>query len=266
MIFGMIRPIVAAAALAATTFGAGLARADDVADIQSRGSVNIGIFEDFPPFAIVGTDMALHGYDIDMANAIGEALGVKVNLVPITGQNRIAALDAKKVDVLLSLGYSDERAQALQFAAAYAPYYVAIFAAKDMAIAAPADLSGKSVAVNRGTLDDSQITEAAPKDADIQRFDNYAGVISAFRAKKVDTIFVGNDVGAQVIAADPSAEQKFVLLSSPSRLGVRKGETGLAEKLDALVAAMIADGRMGKMSEEWLKKPLAPADLEDSAG
>lgn len=243
-----------------------LAHADDLADIKAAGKIDIGIFQDFPPFATVGTDMSLQGYDVDMANAIGAALGAKVTLVPITGQNRIAALEADKVDVLLSLGYSDERAKALTFAAAYAPYFVAIFAPKDMAITGPADLSGKSIAVNRGTLDDTQITAAAPADADIQRFDSYAGVISAFLAGKVDAVFTGNDVGAEVIAKREGAEQKFVLLSSPSRLGVRLGETGLADALTEVVEGMKADGKLDAMSQKWLKKPLAPEDLVDSNG
>lgn len=258
----MLKSLLVAAALLLPA----LAQAEDLSAIKAAGTIDIGLFQDFPPFASVGTDMQLHGYDVDMAKAIGAALGAKVNLVPITGQNRIAALQADKVDVLLSLGYSEERAKALTFAAAYAPYFVAVFAPKDMAITSPADLSGKSIAVNRGTLDDTQITAAAPKDADIQRFDSYAGVISAFLAGKVDAVFVGNDVGAEVIAKREGAEQKFVLLSSPSRMGVRTGETGLAEALNALVAAMKADGRLDAMSREWLKKPLAPEDLVDSNG
>jgi polar amino acid transport system substrate-binding protein len=240
--------------------------ADDLASIKAAGTIDIGIFQDFPPFASVGTDLKLKGYDIDMAEAIGKDLGVKVNLVPITGQTRIAALEADKVDVLLSLGFSEERAKALTFAAAYAPYYVASFAGKDQKIASPADLSGKTVAVNRGTLDDSQITAAAPADATIQRFDSYAGVISAFLAGKVDAVFVGNDVGAEVITKKADAEQKFVLLSSPSRIGVRLGEKGLADEITKLVQTMKTDGRLDTMSKTWLGKPMAPEDLVDSNG
>ncbi len=258
-----MKKLLMIAATVLSCLGVGAAQADTLADIKAAGTVKIGIFEDFPPFATIGKDMQLHGYDIDMANAIGKSLGVKVELVPITGQNRIAALDAKKVDILLSLGYSDERAKALTFSASYAPYYVAIFAPKTLAVTKPEDLAGKRVAVNRGTLDDTQITAAAPKEATIERFDNYAGVIQALKAKKVDAIFTGNDVGAQVMESDPAIEQKFVLLSSPSRLGVRKGETGLADALSALVKKMIDDGSLSAMCQTWLKRTLTPADLED---
>ena len=88
------------------------AAADMLDDITKAGVIKIGIFEDFPPFASLGSDMKLQGYDVDMADMLAKALGVKAELVGITGQNRIPFLTEGKVDLLLSIGYSDERAKA----------------------------------------------------------------------------------------------------------------------------------------------------------
>ncbi len=101
-------------------------RRDALADIAKAGTIKVGIFEDFPPFASLGTDMALEGYDVEMAEIIAESLGVKAELVGITGQNRIPSLDEGKVDMLLSIGFSDERAKVVDFADPYAPYYIAV--------------------------------------------------------------------------------------------------------------------------------------------
>ena len=94
----------------------------------------------------------------------------------------------------------------------------------------PADLAGKSIAVNRGTLEDTSVTEVAPKDADIQRFNDYNGVISAFLSGQVQLMVVGNDVGAAVLAKQPASEpeSKFQLLNSPSAMAINKGEDRLA--------------------------------------
>ena len=51
-----------------------------------------GVFEDFPPFSSVGGDMSLKGYDIDVAKILADALKVKLELVGVTGQNRIPYL------------------------------------------------------------------------------------------------------------------------------------------------------------------------------
>src|SRR4051794_32582958 len=116
------------------------ASADSLADIKKAGTVNIGVFEDFPPFSSVGTDMSLHGYDVDVADAVAKALGVKPKLVAVTGQNRIAALQSHKVDILLSVGYSAEREKVIDFTAAYAPYYIAVIGPHSLNVAGPADL------------------------------------------------------------------------------------------------------------------------------
>src|SRR5438132_1594455 len=78
--------------LGVAAIGAGAAAADALDSITKAGTIKIGIFEDFPPFASLGSDMKIQGYDVDMANKLAAALGVKADLVGITGQNRIPFL------------------------------------------------------------------------------------------------------------------------------------------------------------------------------
>src|SRR5271165_5049186 len=238
------------------------ARADALADIKKAGVLKVGIFEDFPPFASAGSDMTLHGYDIDVANDLAKALGVKAQLVGITGQNRIPYLQEHKVDILLSVGQSPEREKVVDFTQSYAPYYIAVLGPPSVAVKSAADLAGKSVGVNRGTLEDSSLTAAAPT-ADIRRFDNYNGVISAFLSGQVQLIAVGNDVGATVLARHPAVtpEQKFELLTSPDHIALNKNEPALKAALDDAIAKMKSDGTLNKISIEWLQKPLDPKDL-----
>jgi polar amino acid transport system substrate-binding protein len=241
----------------------GTAHADTLADIHKSGVLKVGVFEDFPPFASAGTDMSLHGYDIDVANDLAKSLGVKLALVGITGQNRIPYLQEHKVDILLSVGQSPEREKVIDFTQAYAPYYIAVLGPHALQIANASDLAGKTIGVNRGTLEDSSLTEAAPKTADIKRFDNYNGVISAFLAGQVQLIAVGNDVGASVLARHPAIapEQKFQLMSSPDHIALNKNEPALKQALDDAIAKWKTDGTLNKISIQWLQKPLDPKDL-----
>jgi polar amino acid transport system substrate-binding protein len=258
-------PKIAAALLGCLLAAAvpGAARADTLADIHKAGVLKVGIFEDFPPFASAGADMSLHGYDIDVANALATALGVKLSLVGITGQNRIPYLQEHKVDILLSVGQSPEREKVIDFTAAYAPYYIAVLGPRALAVPDAAALAGKTIAVNRGTLEDTSLTDAAPRTADIKRFDNYNGVITAFLSGQVQLIAVGNDVGASVLARHPSIEpeQKFQLMSSPDHIALNKNEPALKQALDDAIARMRADGSLNKISLQWLQKPLDPKDL-----
>lgn len=252
---------VAATALVAL---AGAAQADDLADIKAAGVMNVGIFPDFPPFSSVAADMSTIGYDVDVANDIARTLGVKVKLVPVNGQNRIAMLNDKRVDMLMSVGYSDERAKAIGFAAPYAPYYIAVIGPQATKVEGPADLAGKAIAVDQGTLEDTSLTKAAPESATIRRFPNYSAVIQAFITGQTDLMAVGNNVGAQVLEKQAALkpEEKFQLMSSPSHIAVRKGEDALNAAIAEAVKTMIADGTLNAASEKWLKTPLKVENLQ----
>ncbi len=64
---------------------------------------------------------------------IAAKLGVKVELVPVTSANRIPYLQTKKADLVIStLGKNPEREKVIDFTAAYAPFFQAVFAAKTL--------------------------------------------------------------------------------------------------------------------------------------
>jgi len=258
-------------AIALTVLVAGLAGGQTVAnagaveDIQKAGSLKVGVFGDFPPFASVSSDMSLHGYDVDVAEILAKDLKVKLELVTVTGQNRIPYLTERRVDLLLSVGYSDERAKVIDYTAAYAPYYIAVIGPKALKVKGNEDLAGKSIAVNRGTLEDTSLTKAAPPTANIKRFDNYNSVIQAFLAGQVQLMVVGNDVGSEVLAKRVSLapEQKYQLMTSPDHIALNKNQPDLKNRLDAAIKKMIADGSLNKISMKWLSRPLDTKDLKD---
>jgi polar amino acid transport system substrate-binding protein len=258
--------IGAAILLAASVgFGVNAARADAIDNITKAGVLNVGVFADFPPFSSVGPDMSLKGYDIDVAQILAEALKVKLNLVSVTGQNRIPYLTEHRVDILLSVGYSAEREKVIDYTTAYAPYYIAVIGPQALKVEGKADLAGKTIAVNRGTLEDTSLTAAVPANADVKRFDNYNAVIQAFLSGQTQLMVVGNDVGSQVLArqVELKPEQKFQLLTSPDHIGLNKNEPRLKQVLNDAVTKMLADGTLNKISVKWLQKPLDPKDLKD---
>ena len=110
-------------------------------EVMKNKLIKIAIPTDFPPYGFVGTDLKPQGLDIDMANYIGAKLGAKVELVPVTSANRIAYLQTKKAELVIStLGKNAEREKVIDFTAAYSPFFQAVFAAKSR--------SGASLAAN----------------------------------------------------------------------------------------------------------------------
>jgi polar amino acid transport system substrate-binding protein len=150
-------------------------------DVMKAKKITIAIPTDFPPYGFVGTDLKPQGLDIDMANYIAAKLGVAIELAPVTSANRIAYLQTKKAELVIStLGKNAEREKVIDFTAAYSPFFQAVFAAKALAIKSFADLAGKSVGVTRGAIEDQELTKLAPAGADIKRFEDNNATVSAF--------------------------------------------------------------------------------------
>ncbi len=248
--------VVAAAAL---SLGSSLAHAQAALDeIMTKKVINIAIPTDFPPYGFVGTDLKPQGLDIDMANYIATKLGVAIELAPVTSANRIAYLQTKKADLVIStLGKNPEREKVIDFTVAYSPFFQAVFAAKGMPIKSAADLAGKTVGVTRGAIEDLELTKIAPPTADIKRFEDNNATVSAFVSGQVQVIATGASVAGNMMVRNPNlgTEFKFVLKDSPNFIGVAKGEDKLRLKVNEIIAQAKASGDLDKMATKWLGRP-----------
>ncbi|MCY0385891.1 transporter substrate-binding domain-containing protein [Robbsia sp. Bb-Pol-6] len=231
-----------------------LAHADSLDRIAQTKVVRIGVFQDYPPFGSIGTDMQPRGLDIDLAAVLAAKLGARVELVPVTGTNRIAYLTDHKVDLLMSVGQTPARDKVLDFTHAYAPYYIAVFGPKTLEVKQAADLAGKSVATAGGTNEDVSLTKVAPATVTIKRFDDQSGAISAFLSGQTQLISLGGDVATRVRAQHPqtSMDEKLRLLDSPMHIAVNKGEAPLRDRLNAALDDARKDGSIDKIEKKWL--------------
>lgn len=235
------------------------AYADELGDIMKSGTVRIAVPQDFPPFGSVGPDLQPQGYDIDMAKLVAAKMGVSLTLVPVTSENRLPYLQTKKVDLIISsLGKTPDRAKVVDFSTEYAPYVSGVFGPPDIAVASPADLAGKSIAVTRGALEDLEVTKIAPPGTNITRYGDNQSTISAFLAGQTQLIGTSSAVASAIIARHPPRLPglKFTLKNSPCFIGVSKDEPALLAKLNSIIAAAKADGSLNTICVKWLGTPL----------
>ena len=227
-------------------------------DVLKAKKITIAIPTDFPPYGFVGTDLKPQGLDIDMANYIGAKLGVAVELAPVTSANRVAYLQSKKADLVISsLGKNAEREKVIDFTFAYSPFFQAVFAPKSLCIKSFADLAGKSVGVTRGAIEDQELTKLAPAGADIKRFEDNNVTVSSFVSGQVQVIATGASVAGNLMAKNPQlgAEYKLLLKDSPNFIGVAKGEDKLRTKVNEIITEAKKNGDIDKMAVRWLGRP-----------
>jgi polar amino acid transport system substrate-binding protein len=228
-------------------------------EVMKAKKITIAIPTDFPPYGFVGTDLKPQGLDIDMANYIAAKLGVAIELAPVSSANRIAYLQTRKADLVIStLGKNPEREKVIDFTAAYSPFFQAIFAPKTVAIKSFADLAGKSVGVTRGAIEDQELTKLAPAGTDIKRFEDNNATVASFVSGQVQLIATGASVAGNMMAKNPqlATEYKLLLKDSPNFIGVGKGEDKLRLKVNEIIAAAKASGELNALCLKWLGRPI----------
>ena len=140
------------AAMALTLSAATLARADDLANILANGVVRIGVPVDVPPFGSQDANRNPVGLDVELAESIGKALGVKVELQQITGANRIPYLITNKIDIVIAaLGMTPERAKQITYTSPYADTFDAVYGPKSLSVSSAAELGSHKIVVTKGT-------------------------------------------------------------------------------------------------------------------
>ncbi len=225
--------------------------------IQKTKTIKIAIPTDFPPYGFVGVDLQPQGLDVEMAQLIAQRLGVKVELVPVSSPNRVAYLQTKKVDLVIStLGRTVEREKVIDFTHSYAPYYQAVFGPKTSSIKSFNDLAGQTISTTRGSLEDTELTKLAPASAQIKRFEDNSSTVAAYVAGQVQLVATGASVAAAMAQKNPQLASEFKLLikDSPCFIGVAKGEDALRMKVNEVITAAHKAGDLERLSQKWLSR------------
>ena len=233
------------------------AAAQSVDDIIKRGKLLVGVDTANPPFGSLGTDGQPEGYDPDVARLAGKYLGVPVEFVPATPQNRMGYLLTNRVDMIM-LGITPERARQIWFTIPYAEEAAVLVGPGSLGVKTLADLAGKRIGIPRGAMQDLVLSQSAPPGATIMRFDDQATAVQALIAGQVDLAGTGMLQFRIINRDDPGKnyETKLVLRPLHFGIGLRRGNTDLLQWLNTFLYAIRNNGELDGISRKWRDLPL----------
>ncbi len=136
--------------------------------------VRVAIEGAYPPFSSVDEKGQLHGFDVDITNALCEQMKVKCTIVKQDWDGMIPGLLARKFDAIIStMDITEERKKRIDFSGKY-QHVPAHFAAKKGATIelTQAFMKDKKIAVQRATSMDTYVSDNFP-DTEIKRYGSY---------------------------------------------------------------------------------------------
>jgi polar amino acid transport system substrate-binding protein len=262
------RAALALTAAAWLTLGVSPARADDtLAAIKSAGKIRVALEYGRPPWAMKDATLKPTGSDYESAEMLAADLGVKLEIVEVTGPNRIPFLQTNKADIVLStFSITPERLKVVDFSVPYAAAVQVIGAPKSIVLKTDADLRGKRVGVTRATTGDAELTKrASDLGVEIVRFDDESTNMTALASGQVDIVVQEPATLTAVAARNPTRqiETKFIFTQFPVGIGLRKSDTALKSFLDQWVRTHLADGKLNAIYRKYHGTDL-PADVRNA--
>jgi polar amino acid transport system substrate-binding protein len=203
----------------------------------------------------------IEGFDIDMVNAIAEAIfGEKghVQLRVITAADRIPLLVADEIDVVArNMTINCTRWQQIAFSAEYFHSGQKLLVRKGSGIKSIEDMSGKRACAPVGTTSIENIQRLAPDAIPVTAV-NDTGCLIKFQNGETDAVTTDDTVLAGLAAQDPYALvlTKERLTDEPYGIGVNGDRTDLVRFINGVFERMRADGSWKASYDRWLKGPL----------
>jgi polar amino acid transport system substrate-binding protein len=237
---------------------------DSLAAVKARGKLIAGVKFDTPPFGFLDEKNEPVGFDIDLVRAIGQHIGVPVELVAVTSPTRIPMLASGNVDlVAASMTRTPEREQAIDFSVTYYTGGQSLLVPASSKIRGVQDIAGKQVAVQQGTTLEKNLAAAAPK-AEIVAFKDYNSAWLALRQGRVDALtgslnilqgFAKDDRDFKIVGAPFSVE--------PFGIGLRKGAASLREAVNATIRDLWTAGAYTELYRKWFgSDPTVPIETK----
>jgi cystine transport system permease protein len=207
----------------------------------------------YPPFSYHGgTGSGLTGYDIDVMNAIGKHLGVKVEYVETPFDSMFAALEAGRFDLVANqITFNEERKARYDLSDPYVETTGVLVVRKDETqIKTIADLKGKRAAENI-TSNWAEVAKGAG--ATIVGVDDMSLAIDNLEQGRVDALVNDKLAIRNYLATKPDAGVKVVAETddvSRSVFAARK-DSGYLPQLNQAIADLKADGTLDKVYAKY---------------
>ncbi|WP_246213164.1 amino acid ABC transporter substrate-binding protein [Aminipila butyrica] len=226
--------------------------------IEDKGELIVGLDDTFAPMGFRDEAGDLVGFDIDLANAVGEQLGVKVTFKSIDWDAKEMELKSKRVDCIWNgMSATPERIESMALTDKYINNKIIVMGKDDtIKVKKASDLANYNV----GTQADSAALEILKANPDydtfadkISEYKTYDEAIMDMQAGRIDCIAVDQVLGEY---KNTKLAQKMVVCDYDFgddfyAIGCRKADTDVAAKITEALDAVIQSGKAEEISNKW---------------
>lgn len=222
-----------------------------------EGTLSVGLEIGYPPMEYFDEDGATPiGFDVEFAQALGEQMGMEIELIDTAWDGIFAGVDADKYDVIISsVSYTEDRNNNYLLTKPYIANAPVLVVPNSSDIASIEDLAGKSVAVQMETTADYIIQDyvAGGLDTDLRQYEKVINAFDELKAGRVDAVCTDSVVAAFYLG-DAASDYKNVWKSPESEpivMCLKKGNDDLKNELESALDALKENGKLGEIAVKY---------------
>lgn len=231
-----------------------VAEENSLQSIKDKGQLVLGTSADYAPYEFHlledGQDKIV-GFDINIAQAIADEIGVELKVVDMNFDGLITALNSGQVDMVMAgMTPTPERMEAVDFSDIYYLAEQSVITRTDdvQTYSDIASLEGKKVAAQRGSLQEGIVNEQLPK-SNLVSLTKIPNIILELKNKNVEAAIVERPVAEGYIKQYPEISISDIAVKDEtggSAIAMAKGSTSLVEAVNGVIAQLQSDGSIDK--------------------
>lgn len=235
--------------------------------IKQKGKLVVATSPDYAPFefqSLVDGKNQVVGADIDMAQAIADELGVKLEISSMSFDNVLTSLQTGKADLAVAgISATDERKEVFDFSIPYYENKIS-FLVRKADVEKYKDLTSlesANIAAQKGTVPESMVKEQLPK---AQCFlTNMGEAVNELQAGKVDAVHMDEPVALSYAAKNAGLAVATVSLKmkdgDANAVALRKNSDDLKEVVDKVIQKLKDEG----IYQSYLEKAASLTEVEE---
>ena len=219
------------------------------------GVLTVGTNAEFPPFEYVGDDGEPDGFDMALVKAIGEKLGVEVQIENMEFASLVSSIGSKIDIAAAGMTVTDERKETVDFTNSYYEAVQYVILPADSEIATADDLKDKAIGVQLGTTGDLIAEELT---SNVSQYNKAVDAVNDLVNGRVDLVIIDknpalvfeNKFEGQVVAVDGA---QFGFEPEEYAIALPKGDTALADQINAAIDELKADGTFDELVKTYIE-------------
>lgn len=253
---------IAACALAAMMLAslAGCASSGQaMKNIKKNGKIVMATNAEFPPYEYYENDQVT-GFDVELAKAIAEKLGVELVIEESSFDAVISNVQSGKADMALAgLTITDERKALIDFSDSYITATQVIIVKDGSTVATSMDLNGKKVGVQLGTTGDVYISD--PKTflgldmtCEVSQYNKGSEAILDLANGKIDAVVIDDQPAKKFIEQNPGLKIIDEKLTDENyAVGVAKGNEDLVKAINDVIKELKESGKFDQLLAQYIQ-------------